>query len=77
MKQKLLKIKMNPVISSNVKAAGFDKESGVLRIEFNGGATYEYQNVPEPIYERIFTSESAGKYVREQVVKAGYTSKKL
>ena len=41
-------MKLTEVISSNVKAVGY--ESGKLYVMFNGGAVYEYDNVPQKLY---------------------------
>ena len=49
------KIKMNPVVSSNIKAAGYDKKSQTLKLQFSNGSVYTYNGVPTPMYEGIFT----------------------
>jgi len=67
--KEILTIKMHPVISSNVAAAGYDETSQTLRIRFANGQEYEYQGIPKWAYDGIFTAESAGKYVRDHIVK--------
>jgi len=69
-------IKMHPVVSSNVNAAGYDKDKKILQIQFSNGATYTYTGVPLAMYEGIFTADSAGKFVREFIVKGKYKSSK-
>ena len=69
-------IKMHPVVSSNISAAGYDKDKKILQIQFSNGATYTYTDVPLAMYEGIFTADSAGKYVREFIVRAKYKSSK-
>jgi len=69
-------IKMHEVVSSNILAAGYDKDTKTLQITFKNGATYTYQGVPLAIYEGIFTAESAGKFVQQYVVKGKYKSSK-
>jgi len=70
-------IKMHPVVSSNILAAGYDKDKRELKITFKSGATYIYSNVPMALYEGIFTSESAGKFVQQYIVKGKYKFNKL
>jgi hypothetical protein len=69
-------IKMHPVVSSNIAAAGYDKDTKTLQITFKNGMTYSYSDVPLAMYEGIFTSDSAGKFVREFIVKGKYKSSK-
>jgi hypothetical protein len=69
-------IKMHPVISSNIAAAGYDESARELQIRFKTGATYSYFDVPEAVYKGIFTSESPGKFVKDNLVDAGYKYKK-
>ncbi len=70
-------IKMHPVISSNVEAAGYDEETRTLRIKFVSGATYEYAGISKTTYEGIFKAHSAGRYVREVIASGRYKSKKV
>ena len=51
-----------PVISSNIKSIGYNKEKKVLEIEFNSGGVYEYSNVPEDAFESLNKAQSKGKY---------------
>lgn len=67
--KKPLAIKMHPVISSNVAAAGYDEKSETLKIRFSNGQEYEYSGAPKWAYEGIFTAESPGKFVRDYIVK--------
>ena len=70
-------IKMHPVVSSNILAAGYDKDKRELKITFKSGATYIYSNVPMALYEGIFTSDSVGKFVQQYIVKGKYKFNKL
>ena len=44
---------MQTVVSSNVAAVGYDKPSGVLRVQFKRGGTYEYFGVREALFEEM------------------------
>ena len=49
-------MKLTEVISSNVKAVGY--------------AVYEYDNVPQKLYEGIMKAESKGKFINQNVTKS-------
>jgi hypothetical protein len=55
--------------SEQIAAAGYDKESKTLRVEFvkNGGATYEYDDVPDGVLEQMLHAPSVGGYFHSQV----------
>ena len=64
--------------SSNIAAVRYDDNAQRLEIDFkNGGATYEYYNVPVDVAEGFETAPSAGKYFHANIVKGGYSYKKL
>lgn len=71
-------IKMNPVISSNLSAAGYDEKTETLKVRFKNGTEYQYAGVPKWVYTGIFTAESPGKFVRTHLIKSTrYKSTKL
>lgn len=51
---------MNPVISSNIAAVGYD--GSTLRILFHSGGLYDYYNVPASVYENLMHATSKGHY---------------
>lgn len=60
-------ISMTPVSSSNLKAIGYDQESGTLRVAFHNGHIYEYFNVRENIYLEFMSARSKGKYLNSYI----------
>ena len=64
-------MRMAPVESSCVAAAGYDGTRHVLRIRFVEGRTYDYLGVPEPVFEGFQAADSKGRYVN-CVVKPHY-----
>lgn len=61
---------MFPVFSSNIKEIGHDGtdgESGSLTVRFTNGVTYEYESVPESIYQQFRTADSAGKFYHSEI----------
>ena len=71
------KIKMHAVSSSNILATGYDKITKTLIIQFNNGKKYMYADIPEGLYNGIFTSRSAGHFVQQQIVKGGFEYTKI
>ena len=61
-------IQMFPVVSSNLKAVGYNPTNKVLRIIFHGGA-YDYFEVSASVYEELMNADSKGqhhhRYIRD------------
>ena len=68
MKEKIPRIEMHPVVSSNLKGAGYHKKRMILRLIFNNDAQYDYYGVEEKDYEGIFLSTSPGGYVKRHII---------
>lgn len=64
------------VNSSNLSAVGYEAESGVLEVEFLGGAVYRYSDVPESEYDALMGADSKGKYFSANI-KSKYAFVKL
>ncbi|WP_217805688.1 KTSC domain-containing protein [Roseovarius sp. A-2] len=58
---------MHLVDSSNVSAIGYDEDSQTLQVEFNSGATYQYFDVPQQIFEGMLDAGSVGQYLNQYV----------
>jgi hypothetical protein len=73
-------IEMQPVESSNIEAVGFGpdegKDHGVLRVQFKSGKQYEYDNVPESVYQDFLTAFSPGRFFNETIRKT-YQGRKV
>ena len=50
--------------------------SGQLQIQFPGGHIYQYEQVPQEVYDAVSGSESVGKAFHE-FIKGNYTGRKL
>lgn len=64
------------VKSSNLKSVGHDPEQSILEVEFKSGAVYQYEEVPEDVYQDMLAAESVGKYFNTQV-KGSYSEKRV
>ncbi len=60
-------MEMHLVDSSNVSAIGYDEDSLTLQVEFNSGATYQYFDVPQQIFEGMLDAGSVGQYLNQHV----------
>ncbi|MAM40728.1 MAG: KTSC domain-containing protein [Erythrobacter sp.] len=60
-------MEMHLVDSSNVSAIGYDEDSQTLQVEFNSGATYQYFDVPQQIFEGMLDAGSVGQYLNQHV----------
>jgi len=65
------------VASSNLVSIGYDAKTKTLEVEFNGGAVYQYFNVPSNVYGGLLTAPSVGKFFRVHVQEAGYSYKRV
>lgn len=69
-------MKRTKVESSNVASVGYDQLDGILEIEFNSGAIYQYENVPVRVYEVMMKADSVGKYFNAHI-KSKYNYRKV
>lgn len=53
--------------SSNIAGAGYDAETRVLTVRFHSGLAYQYENVPENIYDELVSAPSAGRYFNANI----------
>ena len=65
------------VVSSNLASVGYDAKTKTLEVEFNGGAIYQYFDVPSHVYTGLLFSLSVGKFFRANVKEAGYSYKRV
>ncbi|OMD87778.1 MULTISPECIES: KTSC domain-containing protein [Paenibacillus] len=62
--------KLEPVVSSNIAAVGYDKEIQTLFVQFKGRDTvYEHSGVPRLTYEIMMAAESIGSYYARNIKK--------
>lgn len=65
---------MYDVESNNIKSIGW--EDNKLEVEFNSGSIYEYDDVPEDIYDEFINAPSKGKYFHRHI-KYGYNYRRI
>lgn len=69
-------LKLVDVESSNIKSVGYDPDTKLLTVHFHSGRVYEYDGVPEEVYNRMVAAESIGKNFNANI-KAQYPYKKV
>lgn len=53
--------------SSALKAAGWDEEDGTFSILFSSGKVYDYEDVPEKIWNDFRAADSQGRYYAKNI----------
>jgi len=65
-----------PVKSSTISKIGYDPDNNILLIAFNSGSIYEFQSIPEEIYQELMQSPSIGKFFSKNI-RTRYVYKKI
>lgn len=78
----MVKVRVSDIQSSNINAMDFiwrseegvwsDDVVGHLRVEFQSGPRYIYENVPHSVMMQIASSESAGSAFNSLILKSNY-----
>lgn len=55
------------VSSSNINSVSYDDKKSTMRIKFHNGAEYEYDDVPEGVFENLCSAKSCGSYFHKNV----------
>ena len=61
-------MRLRPVDSEMLIAAGYDKRSRILEVIFRTGETYRYKGVPSSRYEGLMSADSKGKYMHRHII---------
>lgn len=72
-----MSIEMKPCQSSQVKAHGYDSATKKLRVEYSSGGVYEYQGVPQTLYDGLCNCKSVGQFLNSKVKAAGFVFRKV
>lgn len=60
-------MEMIAVISSAIRAVGYDAPTRRMKIRFEQGETYEYCGVPEHVFRGLLAAQSKGTYYNEHI----------
>jgi KTSC domain len=61
-------MKLKPVASEMLVAAGYDEKSHNLEVVFRTGGTYRYKKVPSHEYHGLMSAESIGQYMHKHII---------
>lgn len=61
-------VRLEPVDSSMLAAAGYDPGSRMLVVLFNNGKAYQYFDVPQEDYEALMEAPSKGKFMHSHIL---------
>jgi hypothetical protein len=64
------------VSSTNLASVGYDSDSSVLEVEFNGGGIYQYYDVPAGVFDELMGAGSLGSYLHHNI-KSVYSCSKV
>lgn len=67
---------MEPVVSSNVAAIGYDENAEEVYVEFLDSGLYAYGGVSLPVFREFQAASSKGSFVN-QILKPGYPYRKV
>ena len=56
-----------PLRSSDLASVAYDAHRHTLEIAFHSGGVYQYQGVPQGVYEALLTSESPGAFFHQRI----------
>ncbi|MFC3549586.1 KTSC domain-containing protein [Lysobacter cavernae] len=65
-------MKREPVDSEVLRSIGYDPDTGVLELEFDGGTVYRYFDVPARLYAGLMTARSHGEFFSDYIRNAGF-----
>ena len=55
------------VVSTNIRAIGYDSASQTLELEFQDGSVYQYYGVPEFLHEQFMQASSKGQFLNQYI----------
>lgn len=67
---------MIPVESSNIKEIGYDSTLETLRVMFKTGKSYDYQEVPDSVWQAFKSAPSKGKFFHANI-RSAYPGKRV
>ncbi len=57
----------NMVLSREIEWIGYEHKRNMLQVEFIVGSIYQYENVPETVYQEFLTAPSYGRYFESNI----------
>lgn len=57
----------NMVLSREIEWIGYEHKRNMLQVEFIVGSVYQYENVPETVYQEFLTAPSHGRFFESNI----------
>ena len=64
------------VLSREIEWIGYEEKNHMLQVEFITGGVYQYENVPQRVYQEFLSADSHGRYF-ESRIKGSYPFRKI
>lgn len=55
------------VLSSEIEWIGYEEKRQMLQVEFIAGGVYQYDAVPQGIYQEFLNADSHGRYFENRI----------
>jgi hypothetical protein len=56
-----------PVSSSSVSMIGYDSDIQALEVQYHHGGVYQYQGVPQEVFDHLMGASSKGTFINQQI----------
>lgn len=66
----------NMVLSREIEWIGYEPKRSMLQVEFIAGGIYQYENVPQKIYQDFLDASSYGQFF-EHHIKGNYSYRRV
>ncbi len=66
-----------PITSSCLAEVSYEPRAATLTVRFHDGRTYQYVDVPEPVYTTLIGADSIGQCFNRDVRRASYAYHRL
>jgi hypothetical protein len=60
-------VNRQPLRGGKLKAAGYDRKSALLEIEFVDGALRHYRGVPDEVWRRLLSAPNPGSFFEDRI----------
>ena len=64
------------VLSTEIEWIGYERKKNMLQVEFIAGGIYQYDRVPESVYQDFLNADSHGQYF-DVHIKGHYTYRRI
>ena len=46
---------------------GYDADTQALEVQYNNGGVYQYQGVPQDVFDQLMNAASKGTFINQQI----------